>query len=70
MVDNEKRIEELNNMFLDLIFFIDKNVPEAAMPNNAIETTINAKWYHWDIEKSLIRDISKAKVAREIIKMP
>jgi len=68
--DSENSNEELNKMFLFSIFFIDKNVPEAAIPNKAIETTINAKWYHCIIEKSRIREISRARVAEDIMKMP
>ena len=66
--DKENNIDEKNKGLF--IFFIAKKVPEAAIPNNAILTTINAKWYHWDIEKNLIKLISKAKVANEIKKIP
>lgn len=41
MTDRENKIEERNNGFFN--FFIVKNVPEAAMPNSAIETTMKAK---------------------------
>ena len=40
------------------------------MPNKAMLTIIKAKWYHWDIEKNLIKLISRAKVANEIKKIP
>jgi len=41
ITDIENKIEERNKGFLN--FFIVKNVPDAAMPNKAIETTIKAK---------------------------
>ena len=41
ITDKENKIEERNKGFFS--FFIVKNVPEAAMPNKAIETTIKAK---------------------------
>ena len=39
--DIENNIEEKNNGFFN--FLIAKKVPEAAMPNNAMLTTIKAK---------------------------
>ena len=68
ITDKENKIEDKNKGFFN--FFIVKNVPEAAIPNKAIETTIKAKWYHWDIEKNLIKLISNAKVAKEIRNIP
>ena len=66
--DKENNIDEINNGSFN--FLIVKKVPEAAIPNNAILTTINAKWYHWLIEKNLIKLISKARVASEIKNIP
>ena len=66
--DKENNIDDKNNGFFN--FLIAKKVPEAAIPNKAILTIINAKWYHCDIEKNLIKLISKAKVAKEIKNMP
>ena len=67
-VEKENNIEEINNGFF--VFFIVKKVPDAAMPNKAMLTIINAKLYHWDIEKNLIKVTSSAKVANEIKKIP
>ena len=64
----ENNIDDKNNGFFN--FFIVKKVPEAAMPNNAILTIINPKWYHCDMEKNLNKLISRAKVANEIRNMP
>ena len=66
--DKENDIDEINNGFFNLL--IVKKVPEAAMPNKAMLTTMNAKWYHWLTEKNLIKLISKAKAANEIKKIP
>ena len=41
IVEIEKKIEDKNNGFFS--FFIVKNVPEAAIPNNEMLTIINAK---------------------------
>ena len=68
IVEMENKTEDKDKGFLS--FFIAKKVPEAAMPNNAMLTTIKAKWYHWLIEKNLIKLISKANVANEIRNIP
>ena len=39
----ENRIDDKNKTSLFFIFLIDKNVPDAAMPNKAMLTTIKAK---------------------------
>ena len=66
--DKENNTDEKNKGLF--IFFIAKKVPEAAIPNNAILTTMNAKWYPCDMEKNLIKLISKARVANEIKNIP
>ena len=68
MVERENKIDDKNKGFFN--FLIVKKVPEAAIPNNAMLTTIKAKWYHCDIEKNLIKLISKAKVANDIKNIP
>lgn len=68
IVDKENKTEDKNNGFLT--FLINKNVPEAAIPNNAMLIIIKAKWYHCAIEKNLIREISNINVANEIKNNP
>ena len=68
IVDKENNTEDKNNGFLTL--FTNKKVPEAAIPNNAMLITINAKWYHWAMEKNLINEISSINVAKEIKNNP
>ena len=37
-----------------------KNVPLAANPKRAILITIKERWFHWQMEKTLVKSISKA----------
>ena len=68
IVDKENNVEDRHNGFLT--FLTNKKVPEAAMPNKAILIIINAKWYHCDIEKNRIKEISSINVANEIKNKP
>jgi hypothetical protein len=42
-----------------------RKVPLAAEPSRARLTVMKAKWYHWATENTLVRAISKTRVAAE-----
>ncbi|MFQ6052163.1 MAG: hypothetical protein ACE5K4_10785 [Candidatus Hydrothermarchaeota archaeon] len=70
MKKSEKKKSILSVFFFNRDGKTYKKVPLAPNPNNAMLTTIKAKWYHWVTENILVRDISNRRVAIERKNMP
>jgi hypothetical protein len=51
------------------VFTRVKKEPLAPYPRKAMLTTKKAKWYCWEIEKYLVSDISRHRVAEETMNM-
>jgi hypothetical protein len=69
--EKRRELQERNlSRSISRIFRRDKNDPLAPYPINAMLTTKKAKWYCWEIEKYLVRDISRQRVAEEMRNIP
>ena len=49
---------------------MERKEPLAPYPNRAMLTTRKAKWYCCEIEKNLVRKISKARAEQEVNRIP
>jgi hypothetical protein len=67
---NELQERNLSRSIDSRFFRRDKNDPLAPYPMKAMLTTKKAKWYCWEIEKYLVKDSSRQRVAEETRNIP